>query len=315
MMFKPVLSLLSPRGEGARLTVLIFHRVVAQPDALFPGEMHAARFLQVCGWVKGMFNVLPLDSAVAQLKAGTLPARAACMTFDDGYADNFHVALPILRQCGLTATFFIATGFLDGGRMWNDTLIETVRGFKREALNLSAVGLGCHATGTPAEKRTAINTLIEQLKYRPAAHRDALSDHVARMARVRLPDDLMMTSKEVKTLYRAGQQIGAHTVSHPILAGLGTDQARQEIEGSKHCLEQMLGERVSLFAYPNGKPDQDYTKASADLVRRAGFDAAFSTQRGSTGQGDDVYQIRRFTPWDSSRWRFGARLAGNLYDK
>ena len=124
---RALFGLLSPGGARARLTVLIFHRVHPGQDAMFPGEMHAATFRERMGWVREWFNVLPLDEAVAALARGTLPARALAITFDDGYADNFTVALPILQQLGLPATFFIATGFLDGGRMWNDTVIEAMR--------------------------------------------------------------------------------------------------------------------------------------------------------------------------------------------
>ena len=110
----------------------------------------------------------------------------------------------------------------------------------------------------------------------------------------------------------AGMQIGAHTMSHPILARLSDEQARQEIEGSKIFLEQLLGERVGLFAYPNGKPGEDYTPQTVEVVRSLGFDAAVSTRWGASKPGGDLLQIRRFTPWDKSRLRFGARLLANL---
>ena len=64
----------------------------------------------------------------------------------------------------------------------------------------------------------------------------------------------MMTSAQVKAMRQAGMQIGAHTVSHPILVRLMDPEARQQIGDSKRFLEDLLGERVGLFAYPNGKP-------------------------------------------------------------
>jgi peptidoglycan/xylan/chitin deacetylase (PgdA/CDA1 family) len=107
-------------------------------------------------------------------------------------------------------------------------------------------------------------------------------------------------------------QIGAHTMFHPILARLTDSQARHEIGGSKDFLEQLLGERVGLFAYPNGKPGEDYTAQNVETVRSLGFDAAFSTQWGASSTGDDVFQIRRFTPWDQTNWRFGLRMLHNF---
>ena len=305
-------SVLSPVGPKARLSVFIFHRVLPEPDQLFPDEMHARRFDEVCGWLKSWFNVLPLDQAVARLKTGTLPARAACITFDDGYADNHHVAMPILQRHGLTATFFIATGFLDGGRMWNDTIIETIRGSTTPLLDFSSLGLGQYPVTTIDQKKATIAALINKIKYRPVAERISITEQLAHLAQVELPHDLMMTAHEVKAMRHAGMQIGAHTVSHPILARLSDEQARQEIGDSKIVLEKLLGERVGLFAYPNGKPGEDYMPQSVDVVRSLGFDAAVSTQWGTSGTGDDPLQIRRFTPWDKTKLRFGVRMLDNL---
>lgn len=311
-MLKQLLTWVSPAGAKASLSVLIFHRVLSVSDPLFPEEMHARRFDEICGWLTGWFNVLPLDLALQRMQAGTLPARAACITFDDGYADNLHVAMPILLRHGLPATFFIATGFLDGGRMWNDTIIETVRACQAPVLDVSELGLGSHARSTLAEQQAAIAALIGQIKYRPVAERISLTEDIAKLANVQLPQNLMMTSAEVKAMRQAGMQIGAHTVSHPILAKLTDAQAAAEIGDSKGFLEELLGERITVFAYPNGKPGEDYTPQSVEVVRSLGFDAAVSTQWGASRKGDDPFQIKRFTPWDKTPLRFGLRLLGNL---
>src|SRR5688572_19703615 len=118
MLIQTVLSALSPAGAHARLTVLIFHRVLPEADPLLPGEPDPLRFRAQMQWLKSSFNVLSLPKAVERLRSGSLPKRAAAVTFDDGYADNFTVALPILQETGISATFFIASGYLNGGRMW-----------------------------------------------------------------------------------------------------------------------------------------------------------------------------------------------------
>ena len=312
MLLKTLLSMASPAGPRARLSVLMFHRVTPQPDPIFPDEMHAERFDALCAGLKRWFNVLPLDEAARRLGDGTLPSRALCITFDDGYADNREVALPILQRHGLAAVFFITTGYLDGGRMWNDSLIETVRACRLPELDLEPLGLGRHALGSFEQKRQAAQALIRQVKYQPVARRLELCEQIAERAGVELPTDLMMSSAQVVELHRAGMQIGAHTLSHPILAKLDESEARAEILGSKQQLEQLLGERVGLLAYPNGKPGEDYSPANAELVRGLDFDAAVSTEWGTTRNGDDLMQIRRFTPWDRSPARFAWRLLANL---
>ena len=312
---KHLLQVISPADKNARLSVLIFHRVHQQSDPLFPGEPDAEFFDKAMGWMKSWFNVLPLDEAVARLKTQTLPARAAAITFDDGYADNYHVALPILKKHGLTATFFIATGFLDGGIMWNDCVIELARRTTLNELDLNYLGLGRHSTGTLPQRRAAIDGLISQIKYLSSNERQELVNNCVAHAQVVLPKDLMMTSEEVRGLRAAGMQIGAHTITHPILASTEIEFARKEISESKAFLENLLGEPVGLFAYPNGKPGVDYLPEHSSLVQQLGFDAAVSTAQACAKKETDPYQIPRFTPWDRTRCRFGLRLIRNYWKK
>jgi peptidoglycan/xylan/chitin deacetylase (PgdA/CDA1 family) len=308
---KALMRLLSPGGQRG-LSILIYHRVLEQPDPLFPGEVDRVEFDRQLRLLKSLFNVIPLTEAVRHARAGTLPPRAACITFDDGYADNAEVALPLLRAHGLHATFFVATGFLDGGRMWNDTVIETVRRAPGQQIDARTLGLGTHSVETVAQRQAAIGALIGQLKYLPL---DERLEQVARLAGLvgcALPDNLMMSSDQVRQLHRAGMEIGGHTVRHPILATLAPEEARAEIANGKEALEQLIGDKVRLFAYPNGKPGSDYRAEHVQIVRELGFEAAVSTAWGAQRGAADLYQLPRFTPWDRDRLRFTLRLAKNL---
>ncbi len=320
-MLRTLFSLASPAGPRARLSILIFHRVLATPDPLFPDEACAERFDAVCQWLARWFQVLPLDEALQRLDRGHLPARAAAITFDDGYADNHDVAAPILKSHGLTATFFIATGFLDGGRMWNDTVIEAIRGTTGKELAIShLLPDDADATvqhrpvdvGTSAQKRALIDDLLPRIKYLPASQREQVVAGIAVEAAAAMPSNLMMTSAQVKALRSMGMGIGVHTVTHPILARVTADVARQEIADSRDTLAALLGERITFFAYPNGKPNQDYSRANVDTVRALGFDAAVSTAWGAAGAGADRFQLPRFTPWDRAPLPFALRMARNL---
>jgi len=295
-----------------RLSVLIYHRVPQKPDELLPDEPHAAEFERTMRRVKSVFNVIPLSEGVAGIKSGKLPPRALSITFDDGYANNESVAAPILARLGLHATFFIATGYLDGGRMFNDSVVEAVRGLRETALDLRPLGLGLYRTGSSNERVRTIGEILSAIKYRSPAERVELTERIARIATVDLPADLMMTSAQATNLVRMGFSLGSHTDTHPILARLEPDDARREIEAGKRRVEELAGSRVSLFAYPNGFPGRDYSAATAELVRSAGFDAAVSASPGAARIGCDPYQIPRFTPWDRRFAKFTARMLHNL---
>lgn len=305
-------SALSPEGPGARLTVLIYHRVLPEPDPLLVGEPDAVWFETQMRWVKDWFNVLPLAEAVERLRCASLPARAAAITFDDGYADNCMVALPILRRVGLPATVFVATGYLDGGQMWNDTVIDVMRKAKGSTLDLSSLKLGVYPVATLKERQDSLNRLLGDLKYLEPAQRGSLTVNIAALANVDPSPNLMLTSEQVCQLADSGVTIGAHTVNHPILARVDERQARSEIIQSKQRLEALSGGAVKLFAYPNGKPDTDYTATHVQIAREAGFAAAVSTGWGAATRGSDIFQIPRFTPWDRSGFRYALRLAQNM---
>lgn len=305
---KRVLSL---GGLNNRLSILIYHRVLPQPDPIFPEELDAAAFDRQLACLAECFNVIPLAEAVYGLRTGTLPPYSACITFDDGYADNAEIALPILQQHGMAATFFVASGFLDGGRMWNDTVIELIRAAPIR-LDLSRLGHGELVLDNPAQRHTAIATLLRKLKYLPIEQRQAEVDALRAEVAAALPAELMMTSDQVRALHRAGMEIGGHTVNHPILARLDDVRARQEIGDGRDALEAIIGSPVRLFAFPNGRPGQDYRAEHVAMVRTFGFDAAVSTAEGAACGASDLYQLPRFTPWDTSEFRFSLRMMHNL---
>ena len=304
---------LSPAGPKARLSILIYHRVLAERDPLFPNEPTAGTFNAQLGRLKQVFNVLPLHDAVSRLKAGTSPARAACITFDDGYADNLTLAAPILKKHGLHATFFVATAYLNGGRMFNDTVIEAIRHSPLSVLDLTEMGIGKFDITSNAAKTQAIAQILPQVKYLPLGAREQSATRIAELAQSGpLPNDLMMSTEQLKALHASGMEIGGHTALHPILAKLDVAAARKEIAAGKDQLENLLGDRVRLFAYPNGKPGVDYLPEQATIVRELGFDAAVSTQAGTATQSHDVFQLPRFTPWSPALSRFVPMLLDNL---
>jgi peptidoglycan/xylan/chitin deacetylase (PgdA/CDA1 family) len=262
-------------------------------------------------WVASNFEVLSLLDAVRALREHRLPRRALSITFDDGYADNHDLALPVLRRLGLPATFFVATGFLDGGCMFNDVVIEAVRQASRGEVVLDDLGLGRHPVGSDEERLRAIDRILARLKYFEPASRAAVAREIALRAGARLPTDLMMTSEQIRSLHAAGMSLGGHTANHPILAAISLEQAREDMAAGRAQLEAIIGAPVKLFAYPNGRPIRDYRREHAVLARELGFEGAVSTAPGAARSADDLYQIPRFTPWDRPNWRFGLRLAKN----
>jgi len=295
------------------LSVLIYHRVLEEPDFMRAGDVTETVFRRQMQLLGRLFNVLELGEAAQRLSEGTLPKRPLCITFDDGYADNCEVACPILRAMGLHATFFIATAYLDGGRMWNDTVIEAIRRERAPGIDLTPLGLGLGWVdlSTPEQRKDAADRVIRELKYLPGEQRVGKAAWFSERVENGLPDTLMMTSDQVCSLDALGMGVGAHTETHPILALLERDEALREIRGGKERLEQMLGKQIDLFAYPNGKVGRDFTARDVELVNSLGFKAAVTTERGTSSRSTPRLEIHRFSPSSRFPLEFVARVALN----
>jgi len=302
-------GLWSRGGRNGRLAVLIYHRVLPSADPLHPGEPDQDTFRWQMAAVAATCNVLPLTEAVERLASHSLPPRAVAITFDDGYADNLTQAVPVLQEFDLPATVFVASGFIDGGTMWNDRVIETLRRVPVGEIDLSPVGLGLAQVDGVDARRSLIQTIIDHLKYLPLDERKQRVDELADHLGVDLPDDLMLTTSQLKMLAAGGIEIGAHTVNHPILSRLSIEQAREEIIDSRLHLEDLLQQPVGLFAYPNGRPGKDYGDEHAKILRVAGFTAAVSTAWAVNGAASDRYQLARINSWDKTPLRFIMRVA------
>lgn len=307
-----VFSLLSPAGPGGRLSVLLFHKIPTIADPLTSGEMDLARFEHILDFLAQNVNVMPLPEATAALQAGTLPKRAMALTFDDGYAEWIDNVSPALRKRNLPGTFFVTTGQLSGSALWHERIVAAVRALPDRGITLP-YGFGNYTDlSLPGSRLRLVEELQERLKYAPLAERVGAIEVLEGQARSAIALPRPFDTDSVRTLHNQGFDIGAHTVHHPILNECTRAQARAEIGGSKEELEAIIGGRVHSFAYPNGRPNEDYGPEHVDMVKSLGYTSAVTTSNGVSTRHSDIFQLPRFTPWGLSDERIAFQLARNM---
>ncbi len=313
-LFRAAGRLISPGGARGKLTILTYHRVLPEVDALLSNDqIDIGKFARHMASVAECFTVLSLPDAIERLAAGTLPPRAACITFDDGYQDNYSVALPILQKHGLVATFFVCSGYLNDGLMFNDVITEALRGSARSELDLSWLGLGIQPLSDGHSRRDLAAKVLLAAKYLPFDEREQACVRLWDMAQPgQQRPRLMMTDEQVRYLSQQGMTIGAHTHSHPILTRISLEAARQDIQHNRALLHDLIGKEPVVFAYPNGRPMQDYQYEHVQLIKELGFSAAVTTAWGVATQECDRFQLPRFSPWDNDPKRLVLRLLKNI---
>jgi peptidoglycan/xylan/chitin deacetylase (PgdA/CDA1 family) len=302
------------RGPGGRrranhLTILVYHRVNDERDPFFPATPIGA-FTAQMEYLASRFNVCRLVEGVERLRTASLPERALAITFDDGYRDNYLNAFPVLARLGLPATILLATGAIGSDRvLWHDRVFAAFRETKRALLEGFGTAQG-YRLGSVPEKLAAQRAVLRHL-WRLAD--DVRAREIDRLVQALGVDDttsspgLMLSWDDVRAMHGDGIEFGAHTVSHPVLSTVSPDRAVEEVTGCKQRLEDALGVPVRTFAYPVGRRD-DFTPGTKELLRRTGYTCALSTVPGVNRSGQDLFELRRLSPWDEDVARFGARL-------
>lgn len=308
--------------------ILMYHSVADEPVdpwGLAVSPAHLEEQLEV---VRRTRHPLPLTDFVRGLTAGSLPAHAVALTFDDGYTDNLLAGKPRLAAADVPATVFLATGYLgQPGEFWWDELARLVlleRG--PQSLDVAVRGGAMHfefgtdppARGNDAWRAWSAPQTRRQKAYlaiwrvlRPlgdeerqgvmAQLRSSFSDSDPHHARGRA-----MTREEARALVTGGLvTIGAHTITHPQLTSLAAGARRREIFDSKAACEALIGAPVPGFAYPYGDHDDEVRSA----VVGAGFIYACSTRHGPIIPRSDVLALPRVhvLDWDGDAFERALR--------
>ncbi len=270
-------------------------------DFLTDNFVSAAAFERQMRWLARRYRLVSLRQMADALDGGPpLPPRAATVTFDDGFANNFRVAFPILQRLGVPCTIFLSTGLIGvvGAQLWTERVKRAVALTTAPSLACSGLSPKVYALdGRTSRERTA-RELLAALKRAQPDERDR---HVAEIERLcgRPPIGAGETMRydfldwdEVRTMSAAGIEFGSHTVSHPILTTLTDAQLEWELAESKRRIEAELGVECYSFAYPNGKP-ADYGDREAAMLRRLGYRCAVTLNGGLNAPATDRFLLDR----------------------
>ena len=294
-----------------KLSIFLFHKIPLEASRLAPYDLAYADFLKMLDYVNEHFKVIPLDDAVERLGTGQLPAGAACLTFDDGYNGWVEHVMPALLERKLHATFFVTTGQFSGKPMWHERVEQACSLLPLGGLRLFDAELDEFDIADETARLQGLRRIEQYLKYLPLARRESLIERLESLAAAKPETLSLMLADDVRALHSKGFSIGAHTVNHPILTLCSEDEARHEIAAAREELSAMIAAPVTGFAYPNGRPAQDFNERHVRLVKESGYKYAVTTQWGAATPETSRLQIPRFTPWGPGRLKMSYQLARN----
>jgi peptidoglycan/xylan/chitin deacetylase (PgdA/CDA1 family) len=229
---------------------------------------------------------------------GNRRGRSVMITFDDGYLDNYTRAFKILRDHGLTATFFVTTGFLDRRLVpWWDEIAWMVRNSRVDHLPASEWSETPISTSL-AHWESAIARLLKIYKGLKSSQTERFLNYLAEELQsgrcpVDVGRDLWMTWDMAREMQAAGMTLGGHSVTHPVLSSLSPDEQDYEVGESRRRLVAELGSSIEAFSYPVGG-GKSFNEITKQAVRRHGFRWGFTYLGGYLQPGDfDPFALRR----------------------
>ena len=286
--------------------ILAYHSIAEEPqltDHILGVSLGRTEFERHMETLARKFNPIAIEDVAQFAKSGRkLPPRAVAITFDDGFADNYEVALPILNRYGIPASFYIMVEAVENGTLpWYCRLryafnVANVPGWKdqrngrtyrldvpeeRKAAQSLSWDTGACLTGNT--QLAFVRKVEQELEVEP----------------VKAPHGFMMTWDQVRGLRKAGHTVGGHTLSHPNVAQVTPSEARLEIMECKKRLEEKMGGPVEHFSYPHPALNPHWSSQTLEITKEAGFKSAALTTYGPVRAGDDPHALKRmYTPPD-----------------
>jgi peptidoglycan/xylan/chitin deacetylase (PgdA/CDA1 family) len=306
--------------HGPAAAILMYHSVLpdpaAQADSL-GGIIHSeAEFRAQMELLACEFHPTSLDEMVKCFHAGEdLPKRSVVVTFDDGYADNYEVAMPILDRFSVPAVFYATVDCVENKRLpWPSRLRFAFRNTKLTAWSDSLPK--SWNLNNPAGREHAFLVASDTCCQLSGAEQEEFVKRIEQELQTRLPVEsgaLMMTYDQLRGLTLRGHIVGSHTMTHPNMAQVKQQEAHHELAESKQRLEMQMGVPINHFSYPCPALSPHWSEQTLEQSRALGYVSAVTTDSGLTRRGDSLLSLKRLRPTKTKvglRWNLESAFAG-----
>lgn len=294
-----------------RVRILMYHRIEYLNDDYNMQAVTPVNFDRHMRFLKDHYKILRLDSPMESWFKDQ-PDNAVIITFDDGYYDFLHNAVPVLEKYDIPATVFVATGNINSKyENWTDSILRAVFSDVRQRDNYTFETEYCSAkfsTGNWEEKYRLYQLVRKLFSVSSADKRRKYEDQLLEWAGLdrkgRQSRRIMTTGELQEVSTRKGISIGAHTVTHCSLKHQKVPEQQYEIRESKRILEEITGQDVKLFAYPFGTKD-DYSDTTVKLLKDIGYEKAVVAYPGAISENTGIYELNRFMVKNYDETDFG----------
>jgi peptidoglycan/xylan/chitin deacetylase (PgdA/CDA1 family) len=240
------------------------------------------------------YALLSVEESLELLqKRQSIRHKAALLTFDDGYKDNYDNAFPVLSKHKVPAMFFLVPSYVGTSAIpWWDQIAYSVRHTKRSAFTLrypSEISIDCSDT------EVAIRQVLRHFKRADNILQEKFLASLEEETGVSIASEerRFLSWEEAREMQADGMDFGSHTVTHRILSQLSREEQAEELSRSREEIAVRLGCEIYALAYPVGGPDC-FTDDTLALAAEAGYKIAFTfTGNASSLSAANLFAISR----------------------
>ena len=262
--------LLRAAASRGHVLVLCYHRIAPASSKLeVVDPVPPERFAEQLRALKSIGDIVPMARALSFAESYERPAFT--VTFDDDDPCHVKYALPVLREMGIPATFFLSGRALHGLRPYWWTLME-------QSVEEVGIDATCQLLGRPGRNVKDLARACRRAKAVPELPTRSTPPSMA--------------ADDIRALADAGMTIGFHTLRHPAMSLLSDAELEGALTEGRDALAAAAGAAIDLLAYPFGCADARVAHAT----RRAGFTAAFATEGRPLQRDSDPFLIGRWQP-------------------
>jgi len=285
-----------------KILIVAYHGILQRNSRSYVNRncTYAQIFEEQLRWLKRNYTILPLcDILDGMENKKELPEYAAAITFDNGFRNNFEVALPILVKQNLAATVFLSTDLIgeNNKKLWNDHVDALVQTSTAERLSLQMNGnLTNFNISSTTGKIQASDNIRSYLKaLNPAERNRKILNLEHQVDGIDYGEDGrfdFLNWDEVRKMVEGGIEFGSNGASNTSLSTLSAEELRREVVESKNKIESELQRSCLYFSYPNGLC-RDYSIRDKEMVRKTGYRAAFSMVQNLNDRDQDFFELKR----------------------
>lgn len=307
--------------HGQQVVILRYHSVLHDPaehaNSIGSGIIHSsATFAQQMEYLARTCNPVSMDEVFDFVcGARSVSPRSIAVTFDDGFEDNLSVAVPLLNRYGVPAAIYVIADCIKS-IPWYCSLRYIFANTERQSFVDPFCGRTKDLSG-PLKRREAFLACSRVCASTPRSEIDAVIAMLEEMLDVeyRPVRPIMLSWDGVREIIQQGHTIGSHSLSHPNMAHISTEELQDQMIISRRILEEQTCSPIRHFSYPSPILEPHWTESTVDVCRTAGYDTAVTCTGGSIHLGDRPLSLKRiFVPYtlDDFTWALENMFAGRI---